>query len=132
MAYTGLQIEAQAMRLIPFLIILTLMPSPSYAEPDVIPFGMALGERLSVRLPSNPSTGYDWEIVRMPAFLEHIGEREFASDAKVSGMVGAGGVAIWRFEVIGSGVGSLGFAYSRPWETAPPIESVEYWLTAAP
>jgi len=120
------------MRLIYCLVILMLMPHPSFAEPDTIPFHMAPGDALNVRLPSNPSTGYDWEVVRIPAFLVEVGEREFASDAKSSGMVGVGGVTIWRFHITGAGNGILGFAYRRSWETVPAIESVEYRLTAAP
>ena len=120
------------MRLSSFLILLMLMASPSFAESDVISYDTAQEEGLIVRLPSNPSTGYDWEIVRMPDFLVQVGERKFTSDAKGSGMVGVGGVTIWRFQVIGSGNGILGFAYRRPWETVPPIESVEYRLTAVP
>ena len=120
------------MYLIFFMIILMLMPRPSFAEPDIIPFDMAQGEELIVRLPSNPSTGFDWEVVQLPAFIEQVGKREFARDSKRSGIVGVGGVTIWRFHIVSPGTGVIGFTYRRPWETQPPIESVEYRLAAAP
>ena len=120
------------MRLISMLIMLTLLPRSSFAEPDTISYGMAQGEALVVRLPSNLSTGFGWEIVRIPPFLEQLGELEFVPDAKKAGMVGVGEVAIWRFHIAGSGTGVLGFAYRRPWETAPPVDVVEYRLTAMP
>ena len=120
------------MRLISFLIILMLMPSFAFAESITILQPMMMGERLIVRLPSNPTTGFDWELVRMHDFLEQIGEREFVQGATASGMVGVGGVTIWRFQIVSSGTGMLGFAYRRSWETVPPIERVEYRLTVTP
>ena len=116
------------MRVIFCLIILTVFSSPSFAELHEIPFSMAAGEGLVVRLPSNPSTGYDWEIVQMPFFLEVTGTREFVQDSIGSGMVGVGGVTVWKFQIVSPDSGVLGFACRRPWETAPPIEIVEYRL----
>ena len=90
------------------------------------------GDFLTVRLPSNPSTGFSWKIELIPVFLELVDELEFVPDTQGTGMVGVGGVTIWKFYVSGSGTGVLGFVYRRLWETAPPIETVEYTLTAMP
>ena len=120
------------MRSIFILILMILFPSLALSEPVTIPYGVMQGDALTVRLPSNPTTGFDWETVQIPVFLEQRGEQEFVPDTKVPGMVGVGGVTIWRFQVIGAGNDMLGFVYRRPWETVPPVERVKYRLTAMP
>ena len=120
------------MRLISVLILLTLLSSPALSEPVTIPYGMMQGDSLTVRLPSNPTTGFNWEIAQLPKLLEQIGEQEFVPKTKGTGMVGVGGINIWKFQVKSFGDGVLGFIYRRPWETVPPIDVVEYKLTALP
>ena len=80
---------------------------------------LAIGQRLEVRLPSNPSTGYSWSFVETPSHvlkLEGPSTYEADSRAEAVGMVGAGGTEIWTFRVEGAGTQELRFEYRRPWE----------------
>lgn len=73
------------------------------------------GDRLVIRLPSNPSTGYAWT-VRAPArpVLVLTG-RSFVA-APDGGRVGASGTAVLRFRVAAAGRRTVRLAYARSWE----------------
>ena len=74
------------------------------------------GQTLKVTLPSNPSTGYSWQIASLPECLESAGESEFESEAE-EGVVGAGGTETLTFEAVEAGDAMLELEYRRPWET---------------
>ena len=80
---------------------------------------LELGQILVVTLESNPSTGYQWEVVEDPnSILEQIGEAEFkSSDEGDPQMVGAGGWEIFRFKAVSAGQMNLQLVYRRTWET---------------
>jgi len=77
---------------------------------------LEVGQQLKVALPSNPSTGYSWQVVSVPSCLESVGESEFESEAE-EGVVGAGGTETFTFSGKESGTGSLELEYTRSWET---------------
>jgi inhibitor of cysteine peptidase len=71
---------------------------------------------LVVSLPSNPTTGYSWEVEALDAaVLEQRGEPEYTSEAE-GGVVGAGGTETFRFEALSSGRLELTLIYHRPFE----------------
>jgi len=75
------------------------------------------GDILTVKLESNPTTGYRWELVE-PAdekVLKLLDQRYEQSPVE-KGLVGAGGVETWRFRAVGRGSASLKLEYIRPWE----------------
>ena len=80
------------------------------------------GQTLVLKLASNPTTGYDWEIVDLnAAILEKVGEVEYKSD---SALTGSGGVNTYTFKAVGSGNMQLSLVYHRSWEKdIPPIET---------
>ncbi len=82
------------------------------------------GQILVLKLSSNPTTGYDWEIVDLnAAILEQVGEVEYKSD---SALIGSGGVNTYTFKAVGSGNTQLSLVYHRSWEKdIPPIEAYE-------
>ena len=86
------------------------------------------GQTLVLKLASNPTTGYDWEIVDLNgAILEQVGEVEHKSD---SGLIGSGGVNTYTFKAAGSGNVKLSLVYHRSWEKdIPPIETYELDVT---
>ncbi len=86
------------------------------------------GQTLVLKLASNPTTGYDWELVDLNgAILEQVGEVEYKSD---STLVGAGGVNTYTFKAVGSGNMQLSLIYHRSWEKdIPPIEAYELDVT---
>ena len=86
------------------------------------------GQTLVLKLTSNPTTGYDWEIVDLnTAILEQVGEVEYKSD---SALIGSGGVNTYTFKAVGSGNMQLSLVYHRSWEKdIPPIETYELDVT---
>lgn len=86
------------------------------------------GQTLVLKLASNPTTGYDWEIVDLNgAILEQVGEVDYKSD---SALIGSGGVNTYTFRAAGSGNTQLTLVYHRSWEKdIPPIETYELDVT---
>jgi len=69
---------------------------------------------LVISLESNPSTGYMWEVEEADEkILCQIGEIEFESE---SGLLGAPGKQILRFEAVAAGQTTFKLVYHRPWE----------------
>lgn len=73
------------------------------------------GQLLTVRLPSNPSTGYSWtyaavgdDVLRLDS-VSNVG-------ATPNGMVGAPSDMVWSFRAQGTGRAELRYIYARPWE----------------
>ena len=75
------------------------------------------GQRLIIRLASNRSTGFRWQVNgHLPAGLRQASEPLYESDPTQPGLVGAGGQEIWTFEATSAGTAELNLAYRRPWE----------------
>ena len=87
------------------------------------------GERFTLRLESNPSTGYAWELdeVSMPTVVELVStEFEESSD---DDLVGAPGTEVYVFEATATGAGILRLEYLRSFDDPPiPERIVEYIL----
>lgn len=73
------------------------------------------GSTLVVKLPGNPSTGYNWTVVGDPAPLK-LQKSSFARSKTKSGMVGSSGTAIFRLSAGSSGMATLNLVYRRSWE----------------
>lgn len=84
---------------------------------------LSVGTDLLVKLPSNPSTGYNWSIAGDPSplKLEKASFRKSTTKAKV---VGASGTAVFRLTANSSGLATLTLVYRRSWEyNIPPIKT---------
>lgn len=77
---------------------------------------------LIIKLKSNPTTGYQWRIAKLPAFLSIVVADDYQQDNKPKEMVGVGGESTWRFDAQKSGAGYLVLSYERPWEKGQPAE----------
>ncbi len=71
---------------------------------------------LTIKLGSNPTTGYSWEdavinntVIIAQASREYIGSEN-------TEIVGAGGTDVWAFNSKKAGTAIINFSYSRPWE----------------
>ena len=83
---------------------------------------LVLGEILGVRLESNPSTGYGWEIDELDeSILQQIGEVGFESSVPEDPPPGTGGWATFRFEAVGEGESVLRLIYHQPWTEEKPL-----------
>jgi inhibitor of cysteine peptidase len=89
------------------------------------------GQALAVRLPSNPTTGYRWEIDTLnQQLLEPVGEVEFVQDDRGGEeFVGVGGVEVFHFLALEPGRSELKLIYHRTWESEAPLEIFEVSIT---
>ncbi|MFH1725215.1 MAG: protease inhibitor I42 family protein [Elusimicrobiota bacterium] len=79
----------------------------------------SLGERFSVSLESNPTTGYGWRLARPldGTVLELV---DSGYEDPPPGLVGRGGREIWTFKAVGRGRATIELEYTRPWEKGKP------------
>jgi inhibitor of cysteine peptidase len=92
-----------------------------------IPIEVQAGERFTIELESNATTGYSW------VFGEPLDEatlRLVISDyiTPNTGLTGAGGTQVWVFEALQSGTTTVKFEYKRSWETEPPISTADFTI----
>jgi predicted secreted protein len=81
-----------------------------------------LGETLEVRLESNPSTGYSWEIEELDeAVLRQEGDVEYESSVAENPPPGTGGWETFTFVASGTGETELRLVHHRPWEDVEPL-----------
>ena len=80
------------------------------------------GYVLTVRLPSNPTTGYDWSYEFSADGVIELLTQEYVQDDAPADMVGVGGTWAASFRCSGSEFGdvTLTLKYSRGWEDAEP------------
>ena len=75
---------------------------------------LRVGQRFSVALRANDSTGYSWKVVSSGEPVVRIeGEPAFVAD---SHMAGAGGTLTYGFRAEQAGEAVLRLVYGRPWE----------------
>jgi len=86
---------------------------------------LRVGDRLLICLEGNPTTGYEWANTLLYEFesLQQLGEVESRPD---SGLLGASGSFLFRYEAVASGPQAFRFAYRRPWESVQPLALVEF------
>jgi inhibitor of cysteine peptidase len=72
---------------------------------------------LTVRLGSNPSTGYSWGDAQIthPDVIKQI-SRNYEKPTS-TGLMGAPGTEVWVFETTDTGLAMIKMSYSRPWES---------------
>jgi inhibitor of cysteine peptidase len=82
------------------------------------------GEKLEIKLSSNPTTGYNWEIVQIDsAIVQQVGDVEYKSYSK---RIGSGGVNTYTFQAASEGKTHLTLIYHRSFEKdTPPIETFD-------
>jgi len=75
---------------------------------------------LTVKLGSNPSTGYSWEdpVIGNSATVEQASYEYVAPTGTL--LIGAPGTDVWVFNGKATGTTTIQFGYSRPWETGEP------------
>jgi inhibitor of cysteine peptidase len=71
---------------------------------------------VTVRLGSNPTTGYSWEVTEIihPEVIKQISSNyEEPTD---TGLVGAGGMDVWVFNATDTGLAMIRMSYGQQWE----------------
>jgi len=90
---------------------------------------LSVGEKFSIRLPENPTTGYGWEMITKPENQDVVLEvkNEFLPDQR--GLIGAGGERVFQYQAKESGKVDIYGFYRRPWEKdVTPARSVMYQI----
>ena len=76
---------------------------------------LAPGQSLTVVLPSNPSTGYSWSLLKNPnqAIIKKVSQ---VMEGPKEPIPGAGGEEHWKFQALVPGETRLVLVYKRAWE----------------
>lgn len=85
-----------------------------------------VGDLVEVRLPSNPSTGFGWQVT-LPAGLVQVADPQFVTE---SSLIGAAGVEVFTFEVAAEGEQALHMEYRRSFEEGPAEEVFDVVIDA--
>ena len=93
------------------------------AEDNGKDIDLTIGSTLVVKLPSNPSTGYNWTIVGEPSPLK-LQKTSFRKSQTKASTVGASGTSVFQLSANSSGLATLTLVYRRSWEyNVPPIKT---------
>jgi inhibitor of cysteine peptidase len=78
-----------------------------------------VGNVIVVRLPGNPTTGYQWQAVPMPSpVLRLAAQPQYV--ASPAGVAGGGGTFVFVFQSLQPGAGAIRLVYARPLERDRP------------
>lgn len=86
---------------------------------------LKVDEVQTVRLVANPTTGYDWSCLNLPACCMV----DISYEPSTSNALGAPGEAVVTITGVAIGSGSLALGYQRSWEDVPAIETKNYFIT---
>ena len=114
------------------LILFILLPATGFSLDDTkyiynnpnVPVEVRVGDEFSIALPSNPTTGYKWELLKpFDDDVLELQDAEYTSECK-DGLVGCGGVEVWNFFAASEGEATISLKYARPWEkNVKPIQT---------
>jgi inhibitor of cysteine peptidase len=83
------------------------------------------GQELLVSLPSDPTTGYRWNVQNSASsILSSVGPEVFSSNDENNEVIGSAGQSLWRFKVIHEGTAELVMKYQQSWDTSSAYEKV--------
>lgn len=94
-------------------------------------FEVTKGEKISIRLNANATTGYNWhfEIADDEKHLVKILKEKYVVNSHPAGMVGVGGKAVYKFKTLHAGKLTIIARYYRPWESFNPEDDKELKFT---
>lgn len=94
------------------------------------PLRLSSQQTLILTLPSNPTTGFRWQLKETAApALRSLGPEVYSNPEEV-GLVGSAGQSTWRFQAAQPGEGRLLLLYQRPWETeVAPADTFDCLIT---
>lgn len=120
------------------LLMIAIVTSPALCQATEINIdskqcgtnqALKAGDILTLSLSANPTTGYAWQVVQIPAQLNITGEAAYHPD---SSMIGSGGTTIYRFGIIATGKGKLSLVYKRPWEkNQAPVKNCDITIVVS-
>lgn len=87
------------------------------------------GDRIIVRVPENPTTGYHWRAVPSDPALLELQSDQFMPPA--SEAPGSGGVRTLQYLARGAGNASVTLELARPWEANAPRSQFKIQVTVS-
>lgn len=88
------------------------------------------GQTTTISLPSNPTTGYSWQLCSKNTRNTIVGVEELPYKADETGLIGAGGKQSWKITGKKQGNTHIRFEYKRPWEKGvAPAKIARYIIT---
>jgi inhibitor of cysteine peptidase len=87
-----------------------------------------VGDRTTVRLPENPTTGYRWQVDADDERLKLVEDRFEGAEVPR----GAGGDRVLVFEAVRAGSARLGLAKRRAWGSGEAVEEFSVELDVRP
>ncbi len=77
-------------------------------------FQVEIGDKIRVKLCSNPTTGFLWEYEMSGENV--LNEEDHDFEEPQGDVPGAAGMEVWTFEAVGKGTTEVRLTYSQPWE----------------
>lgn len=112
-----------------FVLLMGCAPgAPAVYTDDKAPISSSLGEPFIIALPSNPTTGFSWQMDYDRTILTLTG-KDYVQDPSAGGRVGAGGTEKFTFQGVRTGNTKITLKYQRPWESIPPAETRVFNVT---
>ncbi|MFC1994252.1 protease inhibitor I42 family protein [Chloroflexota bacterium] len=84
-------------------------------------FQVEVGDKITVKLCSNPSTGFQWKYGMTGEIVLQAEDHDF-EEPKDENVLGAAAKEVWTFEAIDEGATEVLMAYSRSWEVGEEAE----------
>jgi len=78
-------------------------------------FQVEIGDKITVKLCSNPTTGFKWKYETIGQIVLQEEDYDF-EEPENGGALGAAGKEVWTFEAIAKGRTEVHMEYSQPWE----------------
>ena len=77
-------------------------------------FQVEIGDKIRVKLCSNPTTGFKWEYEMSNENV--LKEEDYDFEEPKGDVPGAAGIEVWTFEAVEKGTTEVSMEYSQPWE----------------
>ena len=84
-------------------------------------FQVEVGGKITVKLCSNPTTGFQWDYETTIENVLQEEDHDF-EEPEDKDLVGAAGIEVWTFEAVEKGTTEVQMEYSRPWEGGEKAE----------
>lgn len=96
------------------------------------PLQLHQGQTLVLSLPSDPTSGYRWQLLdAAPAVLRSLGPEVYSNPEDSGDLVGSDGESTWRFQVAKAGDAQLALRYQQAWDAdGAPAKTFECALHA--
>ncbi len=91
-------------------------PAGNQTDENVTVIKTGIGQEFTIELPSNPATGYSWQLISLPTGSIQLQDKTFKLAEEMENVVGAGGYEIWTFMALKKETVDLVFEYKRSWE----------------